>query len=212
MWAIIRMDTGKAINEILMSSDVDDDNYQLIQKHLMIKMNENVTDLPEKLRNMPMVAQGKYFFMDADYTKTLADSLNAMIRILLYSFVILASVISMLSLYNSIRGRVLGRRQEFAVLKSMGATNGQIRRMLYHECRAIMGRSILWSAVIAVPLIFLIREFLIKVLGYMRISFPWVICGAAVMLAAVILTAMTQRCFAQMNQRNVAEDIREERG
>lgn len=211
MWAIIRMDTGKALNEILMSSD-DDDNYQLIQKHLMIKMNENVTDLPEKLRNMPMVAEGKYFFMDADYTKTLADSLNAMIRILLYSFVILASVISMLSLYNSIRGRVLGRRQEFAVLKSMGATNGQIRRMLYHECRAIMGRSILWSAVIAVPLIFLIREFLIKVLGYMRISFPWVICGAAVMLAAVILTAMTQRCFAQMNQRNVAEDIREERG
>lgn len=151
MWAIIRMDTGKAINEILMSSDVDDDNYQLIQKHLMIKMNENVTDLPEKLRNMPMVAQGKYFFMDADYTKTLADSLNAMIRILLYSFVILASVISMLSLYNSIRGRVLGRRQEFAVLKSMGATNGQIRRMLDCECRAIMGRSILWSAVIAVP-------------------------------------------------------------
>lgn len=36
--------------------------------------------------------------------------------------------------------------------------------------------------------------------------------GLAVMLAAVILTAMTQRCFAQMNQRNVAEDIREERG
>lgn len=212
MWVIIRMDTGKAMNEILMSSDVNDDNYQLIQKHLMIKMNGNATNLPEKLRNMPVVAGGKYFFMDANYTRTLADSINAMIRILLYSFVILASAISMLSLHNSIRGRILGRRQEFAILKSLGATNGQIRKMLYCECRAIMGRSILWSAAIAVPLIFLIREFLIKVLGYMKISFPWILCGAAVILAAVILTAMTQRCFAQMNQRNVAEDIREERG
>lgn len=212
MWVIVPLDTGEAMNEILLDSDENADNYHAMQKHLFIKTNGKDTGIIEKIRNMPAVENGKYFFIEAGYAKTLADSLNTIVRILLYSFVFLASILCLLSMYNSIRGWILGKRQEFAVMKSVGATSGQIRRMLGYECRSFVFWSILWAAVISAPMCIFIRKFLIITFGYIKITFPWTIYLAAASMAALIIVTLTQSCFARMGKGHVAEDIREERG
>lgn len=212
MWVIVQMDTGDAMNQILASENEEESNYNAMQKQLRIKMNGKETEIIEKIKNMPEVISGKYFCIQANYTKTLADSLNAMIRILLYCFALLASMICLLSLFNSIRGRLLGRRQEFAMMKSMGATISQMRKVLNYECQAIVLRSILWSIVIATPLVLFIREFLANIFGHVRILFPWTIYLAAAVMTAVIIVALTQSCFTRMGKGNILEDIREERG
>lgn len=212
MWVIVQMDTGDVMNQILASENEEESNYNAMQKQLRIKMNGKETEIIEKIKNMPEVISGKYFCIQANYTKTLADSLNTMIRILLYCFALLASMICLLSLFNSIRGRLLGRRQEFAMMKSVGATTGQMRKVLNYECQAIVLRSVLWSIVIATPLVLFIRAFLANVFGYVRILFPWTIYAAAAVMTAVIIVALTQSCFTRMGKGNILEDIREERG
>lgn len=212
MWIIVQLSTGDAMNEILISTDEDAYNYHAMQRQLLIKLNGKDTGIIKQIQNMPSVNSGRYFFIQADYTKTLEDSLNAMVRILLYSFVLLASILCLLSLYNSIRGRILGKRQEFAIMKSMGATTGQIRKMLNYECQAFVLRSIVWAVVLATPLVLFIWKFLVDVFGYIKISFPWGIYVVVAAMAAMIIVLLTQSCFARMEKGNVAEDIREERG
>ena len=212
MWVIVPLNTGDAINEVLLNKDESMDNYHVMQKQLFIRMNGKDTEIIHQIENMPAVTGGRYFLIQANFAKTLADSMNAMIRILLYCFVILASVICLLSLYNAIRGRILSRRQEFAIMKSVGATKRQMRKMLDYECEAIVLRSILWAVFLATPLILLIREFLVNAFGYVRIVFPWPIYLAAAVITAIIIVVLTQSCFTRMGEGNILEDIREERG
>ncbi|MDQ9757357.1 FtsX-like permease family protein, partial [Acinetobacter baumannii] len=56
-----------------------------------------------------------------------------------------SSLICFLNLFNSIRGRMEERRGEFAVLKSIGMTNAQIRRMLLQENLGILAKSIFYG-------------------------------------------------------------------
>lgn len=97
-------------------------------------------------------------------------------------------------------------------MKSMGATTGQIRKMLNYECQAFVLRSIVWAVVLATPLVLFIWKFLVHVFGYIKISFPWGIYVVVAAMAAVIIVLLTQSCFARMEKGNVAEVIREERG
>ena len=211
MWVIVPLNTGDAINEVLSNKDESMDNYHVMQKHLFIRLNGKDTEIIHQIENMPAVTEGRYFLIQANFAKTLADSMNAMIRILLYCFVFLASVICLLSLYNAIRGKLLSRRQEFAMMKSMGATKRQMRKALDYECEAIVLRSVLWAVLFATPLVLIIRMFLMNVFGYVRIVFPWPIYLAAALITAIIIVLLTQSCFSRMGEGNILEDIREER-
>lgn len=210
MWVIVKLDTGDAINEILADPQNPDGNYSVMAKELFIKMNGTQTQLVQKLQEIAGADMLKYVFIKADYTETLADSINAIIRILLYCFVLLSSVICLLNLYNSVRGRTLARRREFAVMKSVGATGKQMRKMLNYECAGILLRSILWTVVIATLLVYLIRMMMIRIFGYVRIAFPWYLYLAAAAIAGAALVILTQRCFTQADRGNLLENIREE--
>ena len=65
------------------------DNYHVMQKQLFIRLNGKDTEIIHQIENMPAVTEGRYFLIQANFAKTLADSMNAMIRILLYCFVIM---------------------------------------------------------------------------------------------------------------------------
>lgn len=210
LWVIVKLETGDAINQILADPENPEGDYNTLNKQLFIKMNGTETQLVQKLQEISGDDMLRYAFIKADYTESLADSINAIIRILLYCFVLLSSVICLLNLYNSVRGRILARRQEFAIMKSVGATRHQMRRMLNYECTGILLRSSLWTAAIATSLVYLVRMMMIRIFGYVRMAFPWHLYLGAAAIAGISLVILTQRCFAQADKGNLLENIREE--
>lgn len=210
MWVIVNLETANAINQILEDPENPDGNYNTMHKQIFIKMNGTETQLVQKLQEIAGSDMLRYVLVKADYTETLADSINAIIRILLSCFVLLSSVICLLNLYNSIRGRMLSRRREFAVMKSVGATGRQMRKMLNYECAGILLQSILWTAVIATLLVYLVRIMMVRIFGYVRIAFPWYLYLTAAMIAASVLVVLTQKFFTQADKGNLLENIREE--
>ena len=97
-------------------------------------------------------------------------------------------------------------------MRSVGATEGQIRKMLGYECRTLIWRSVGWAFLIATPMVYLVRTFLVSSFGYIKISFPWAVYGAAAGTAAILIVLMTQSCFMRMDKGGVVESIRDERG
>src|SRR5699024_2965973 len=79
----------------------------------------------------------------ANITQTMSSAILTIVRVLLVCFVILTSAICLLNLVNSINGRLAERRREFAILKSIGMTGKQLRKMLLMECAALLLKTVL---------------------------------------------------------------------
>lgn len=209
LWLIVSLDTADQIDRISMEPESQDANYNLMTKYLYLRLNGQDTGLVERLEGLAERSD-VYYFTRPSVSKDFAESINSIIRILLRCFVLLTSVICLLNLYNSIRGRIAGRKREFAVMMSVGMTTRQIRKMLLYECAGILLRSILWAAAVSVPAILFLRKELVELFGYVEVAFPWQICLAAAGIAAAVVIVLTLSCFGMEKMENILENIRGE--
>lgn len=61
-------------------------------------------------------------------------ALELLIKVFAYGFIILISLIAMANVFNTISTNIMIRRGELAMLKSVGMSDRQLRRMMYYEC------------------------------------------------------------------------------
>lgn len=202
LWLIVSTDTAKKINETMQLSDGEGD----LTPELYIRTSEKEPKILDKLRRL-RTDEG-YFFIRADYDVRLGDAITCIVRIVLFCFVALSSIICMLNLFNSICIRINGRAGEFAILKSVGMTGKQIERMLFYESIGIVCKSILYAALIAFLLIYLIKYVLTLLFGRISLPVPWVLIAVAVLAAASVVIMMTRFCYRKGKQDTILEQIR----
>lgn len=154
---------------------------------LYLRLNEKDTGLVKRLSALAAADDMHYAFGEAGAVKTLVDALCSMIRILLVCFVLLTSVICLLNLYNSIHGWIAEQKSHFAMLMSVGATRGQIRKMLLYEACYILVRSCIWAVVIPAPMFVGLRRLLTERFGHVTIAFPWWLYVAAIFITAIVI-------------------------
>ncbi|MBQ6868023.1 MAG: FtsX-like permease family protein, partial [Clostridia bacterium] len=142
--------------------------------------------------------------------KSISDAITSAIRVLLVCFVVLTSLICMLNLFNSVRGKIAGRKMEFAALRSVGMTDHQFVKMLTLECGAIFAASAIAAIVVATPLIFLVRTVLVNLFGNLSTSIPFGMYLLAIALTAAALFLFTFFSFRAEKNKNILEDIRRE--
>lgn len=142
------------------------------------------------------------------YARDFAASIIAVIRILAAGFVALASVICLLNLFHSIRGRMEERRGNFAVLRSIGMTGRQIRRMLRIENLRILGRSLVLGLLITAPLLGLMWLGLTLIFGRIALEIPWEMMFLAVAAAAASVMLLSEYCFSRLKEENLLDNIR----
>lgn len=189
MWAIIDLETGDRINDILMDHEKPEERNSTMDHTLYLKLNGDASELIQRLNSLAEPEDSNYMFIPAEYEKNLADSINSIIRILLTGFVLLTSIICLLNLYNSIHGWISEQKHHFAMMVSIGMTQKQIERMLLYEAGYLLVGSSIWSAAISAPIIILLKKCLIGQFGYVRIAFPWWIYVTAVLIAAIVIFA-----------------------
>lgn len=210
LWVIVNEDTA----ETLRQKTRDENGESGILRSLYFNVDSSGDAFIEELEKMnENDASETFIFRNTEEKNigvTIAIAINSVVEILAVCFVILTSLLCLLNLYNSIRGRVEGRKKEFAIMASIGMTKKQMKKMLFLECIGISGKSMLWTVLIATPVIFGLWKVLSSCFGYLAFSFPWISYLVAMCLSGVVVLLITLLCFAHQKTENIMDDIRTE--
>ena len=209
LWLIVSNDTASKMGGLM--EDEDDSHLQPLLQGLLIRLSddEDGSEIAGKLSRLNEES-GIYFFSSLSTDKNLSDAIIGTVNVLAVCFVILTSIICLFNLFNSIQGRINERSREFAMLESVGMTKDQLGKMLLYECMAIVLKSIIYAAVIAGILCYLIQYGVIMIFGPMQISFPWLLMTGAVVLTVLVVAGLTKYCYRKRKPETILERIRRE--
>lgn len=208
LWIIVSENTCKKMMEITK----DEDGVTEFSREVRIQMREKDEALFEHLRNIDST-NDKIGFTEENYNdviKEIGEIILTAIHVLLFCFVLLVSVICFMNLYNSISGWMADRQGELAVLNSVGMTREQAEKMVLWECARILGRSILWAAVISGGIIFIIWKTMILLFGYIQFRLPVLPFTAAVALACGAVVIFSLGSLKRQKEGNILAYIRNE--
>ncbi len=212
-WVITNAATMENVYHLMTKGTAEVSN---IAKMMYIKFNNTVCTMYDTLSQMSLetmddMENGVIVYNSAIVNReNIATVLNSAIRILLTCFVILTSIICLLNLYNSARGRIAGQKKEYAILRSMGMTDGQLHKMLVLECCSILTRSVFIAVLIATPVIAVLQVKLSQIYGAVTLPNPWWVYGVAIIIAVIALYSITFITFHVEKTENILEDIRRE--
>lgn len=140
------------------------------------------------------------------------DSNQAMILIIdvfSYGFIILISLISVANVFNTISTNILLRRQEFAMLKSVGMTQKGFRRMMNYECMLYGVKGLVFGLPVSMVLSYLMYR---SMAGGINVNylFPWQ--GMVISVISVFVVVFTTMIYAMSKIRkdNTMEALRNE--
>lgn len=131
------------------------------------------------------------------------------INIFSYGFIILISLISIANVFNTISTNINLRRQEFAMLKSVGMAGKGFRKMMNYECALYGLKGILYG----VPFSFLISWYMHSVMlegTNMKYIIPWT--GILISSASVFLVVFATMLYSmsKIKKDNTIEALRNE--
>ena len=216
MWIIVGTSTIEKMNQILAETEdyTGDGNYQTFTRKLLVTMKNKDGALAKKIAmaNTNQDEPDYYLEMarddDMDFDPvTLAQAINRIIDIVAVCFVLFASFICLLNLFNSVRGRAENRKKEIAMLRSAGMEQKQIDRMLFGENRILFVKGVLWSLFFSLPGAYYLKETMMNYFGYIRIAFPWAIYVLSGLITAVSLFLISKHCYSFGKNDNILEDL-----
>lgn len=207
IWLIVNEAAGDRMAEILWDEEED---TSMMEPELLIRMNGEPTDIIDRLQRASEQEDARFFIGETGYQLTMVNAISGIVDVMLFSFVVLTSVICLLNLFNSIRGWRLESRQEMAVLRSVGMAAGQMKKMLLYECMGIFLWALLLAGIFSGLLVTCVRFGLVRIFGNLELPMPWTgIVGAAVIVGAVLI-GLTLYGFGKERQEDLFESIRRE--
>ncbi len=152
----------------------------------------------------------QYFSLNnVDENARVMRNLFTLIAIFLYGFIIVITLIGITNIFNTITTSMELRRQEFAMLKSIGMTKKEFNRMIRLETVFMGTKSLTFGIVIGTILSYLIYLALGKENGlyYNLPLLPIVISIIAVFLLIIMIMKYS---LNKINKQNTIETIRNE--
>ena len=131
-------------------------------------------------------------------------------EILIYGFIIVAAIVGITNIFNTITTNVALRAKEFAVLKSVGMTEDEFNRMIRLESIMYTTRALL----IGLPIGFLMSYGVSKLFNEAAYGFGWLIPWGSVAICiiavAVLIASIMYYSVRKIKKLNIIETIREE--
>lgn len=137
------------------------------------------------------------------------NSLFTLIGIFLYGFVIVISLIGITNIFNTITTNMELRKQEFAMLKSIGMTNEEFKRMIRLESIFMGAKSLFFGVPVGIGLSYLIYHFLSEDSG-LPYKLPVMSILIAIFAVFLLITSLMRYSMNKINKQNTIETIRNE--
>lgn len=139
-----------------------------------------------------------------------ANNLILVVKILMYGFISLVTLIGVTSVFNTMSTSMALRKREFAVLRSIGLTNRGFNKILFFESLFFGMKSLIFAIPVSIGITVLIHYTLADMVSISTIIIPWkyIIISIVSVFVIVLLTMMYST--SKIKKHNIIEQIREE--
>lgn len=157
----------------------------------------------------PQMSSSGNTIFDAAADRESEQAIVTVVNVFSYGFIVLISLISIANVFNTISTNILLRRQEFAMLKSVGMTGKGFDRMMNYEC-ALYG---LKGLAFGIPVSLVLSYFMYKAVGQgvtVHYLLPWQ--GILISVVSVFIIVFISMLYAmqKVKKDNPMEAIRNE--
>lgn len=125
-------------------------------------------------------------------------------------FAIILALIALANVFNTITNGLILRRREFAIMKSVGLSPRQFRRMIASECLGYSLRGLVPGVLISVVVSGLLFAAVSQSLSGMTFSVPWLYVLLAVGMVSVAMALSVAYGMHRCKADNIVEALRSE--
>ena len=191
---------------LIISDEMFDANFK--SKPLAIYYKSN--DANKLQDNLDNFLEGEdYNVNNVDENVKIMSNLFTLVGIFLYGFIIVISLIGITNIFNTITTNMELRKQEFAMLKSVGMTTKEFNRMIRLESLFIGIKSLFFGIPIGIALSYVIYHFLSEESG-MPYKLPIEAILIAVAVVFILISLIMKYSMSKINKQNTIETIRNE--
>ena len=193
-------------NPIIIISDEMMENFE----HDLVSMIINTEDpykLQEEIVEIDKINQNNIY--NAEEEVRAARNMNLIVSIFVYGFIAVISIIGVTNIFNTITTNMALRNREFAILKSIGMTNKEFKKMIHYESFIYGLKALIFGLPVGVALSYLIYTVTADVYttSYQLPMIPILI--SIIFVFAIIFMTM-QYAVKKTKNQNIIETIRKE--
>lgn len=193
-------------NPVIIISDEMMENFD----YSLVSMNINAEDpykLQEEIIEIDRTNKDNIYNMEEDVR--VAKNMNLIVSIFVYGFIAVISIIGVTNIFNTITTNMALRNREFAILKSIGMTNKEFRKMINYESFIYGLKALIFGLPVGIALSYLIYTVTADVYttSYELPIIPILI--SIIFVFAIIFMTM-QYAVKKTKNQNIIETIRKE--
>ena len=199
------MDDFKLIVNKKLYDSISDSSTHYTQFNIISDNTNNIDKLTKDLDKYSNVN-----YTNIKETMKQANNLILVVKILMYGFISLVTLIGVTSVFNTISTSMALRKREFAILRSIGLTRGGFNKMLFFESLFFGMKSLIFALPVSIGVTILIHYSLSDMMSISTIIIPWkaIIISIVSVFIIVLLTMMYSS--SKIKKHNIIEQIREE--
>ncbi len=144
------MDDFKLIVNKKLYDSILDGGTDFTQFNIISDNTNNIDKLTKELDKYNNVN-----YMNIKESMKQTNNLILVVKILMYGFISLVTLIGVTSVFNTISTSMALRKREFAVLRSIGLTRGGFNKMLFFESLFFGMKSLIFALPVSIRLLFL---------------------------------------------------------
>ena len=199
------MDDFKLIVNKKLYDSISDGGADFTQFNIISDNTNNIDKLTKELDKYSNVN-----YTNIKEAMKQANNLILVVKILMYGFISLVTLIGVTSVFNTISTSMALRKREFAVLRSIGLTNRGFNKILFFESLFFGMKSLIFAIPVSIGITVLIHYALADMVSISTIIIPWkyIIISIVSVFVIVLLTMMYST--SKIKKHNIIEQIREE--
>ena len=189
---------------------VSDKMFDELAKSRTITIYYKSSDANKLQNDLDEYLKGEsYRINNVDENAKNMNNLFTLIGIFLYGFIIVISLIGITNIFNTITTNMELRKQEFAMLKSVGMTTKEFNRMIRLESLFMGIKSLFFGIPIGVALSYVIYHFLSEESG-IPYKLPIVAIIISIVVVFILISLIMKYSMSKINKQNTIETIRNE--
>lgn len=197
---------GVDIDCLIISDEMFDANFK--SKPLTIYYKSN--DANKLQDDLDDFLKGEdYNINNVDENVKIMGNLFTLVGIFLYGFIIVISLIGITNIFNTVTTNMELRKQEFAMLKSVGMTTKEFNRMIRLESLFMGIKSLFFGVPIGIALSYIIYHFLSEESG-IPYKLPIEAILIAIAVVFILISLIMKYSMSKINKQNTIETIRNE--
>lgn len=190
----------------LIVSDAMIEKFDYTVGNLYLKAN-NTEKLQEQISDIDKSNINNIYNIEAEVKAQ--NNIVLVISIFLYGFIIVISIIGITNIFNTITTNMSLRNREFAILKSIGMTDKQFKKMIRYESLFYGLKALLFGLPVGILLSYLIYTQTANIYqsGY---KIPFISIGICIIFVFAIIFITMRYAIRKSNNQNIIETIRRE--